>query len=968
MMMGPVKGFSGDAHFFEETLNMDRIQKLLDNKTGSAGISEKLEAMKSLLAMMSKGQDVSAAFADVVKNVVVSSVEVKKLVYMYLVHYADADAQCRELALLSINSFQKDLADANPLIRALALRVLTSIRVIDILQIQLIALRKCATDVSPYVRKCAANAIPKLFSLDQSRDIYDQLTEIIGQLLNDTSTMVLGSALQAFHDVCPDRFALLHPCYRKICHLLPDLDEWGQTTALTVLMRYVRSEFTDPTENGETMVGKSAFPSRRKKKKGFYASSDEEDDDHDYSLPSRGSVFTSESAASAGIHADLDEDHRLVLKTSLPLLKSRNSAVVLAVATLHYYCGTHTPASSTLIGKSLVRIMKNQREIQYVVLSVISSMANRRPEMFRAFLQDFFIQDQDPGYTRRIKLDILTALAQDEESVLIVLKECQSYVRHLDKSFVTATIHAIGRIATNNESIAQHCLEGLMQLIHSSNDDVVIADTVVVIRQLLQTNPSSHQHIVRDLAAMLFHIDSEQARACIIWILGEFRSFESIQQIVPDALRLLVRTFAEEESCIVKTQILTLAVKLSLSNPNVGVLLDYLLELCKYDVDYDLRDRARFIQSIYNTTSDPEHLVKVLASAKPPPLLASTTMRPRFTLGSLSNVVNHAVAGYRDLPDWFNGPIEGSKRDVVAVSSSYSEDDHQQVLKSKSKSKSKLKSKADEFYSSSEEEESSSDEEESSSDEEESESSSDESDPSNAAAASYQPIDLMNQPTTFTANDFLNDFAAINLKTSRDTKDRVMMLDIPGCLSIEYCYLRQQASMYSVGMNILELILINKGPSNLTRIRMIAKHLGDGQQIVPFPEIQKLAPEETKSVQLHVDFAGDFTNPMELELKTTQRSFPLSITPSIGELLRPHTMTLMDFELTLAGLNEYSKPSTTKGQNPAAILNVATLSPTTFTAVTRYDEEPVLIRIQDENTVQIYCKQEKLGQALLTKF
>ena len=48
---------------------------------------------------------------------------------MYLVHYADATVTCRELALLSINSFQKDLAATNQLIRALALRVMTSIRV-----------------------------------------------------------------------------------------------------------------------------------------------------------------------------------------------------------------------------------------------------------------------------------------------------------------------------------------------------------------------------------------------------------------------------------------------------------------------------------------------------------------------------------------------------------------------------------------------------------------------------------------------------------------------------------------------------------------------------------------------------------------------------------------------------------------------------------------------------------------------
>merc|ERR1719359_2726682 len=120
--------------------------------------------MKWLLAMMSKGRDASEFFSDVVKNVVAKSVEVKKMVYMYLSHYCDFNHQCRELALLSINSFQKDLAASNQLVRAMALRVMTSISVPDVIQIQLLAVKKCAGDSSPYVRKCAANAI-----LDQRR-------------------------------------------------------------------------------------------------------------------------------------------------------------------------------------------------------------------------------------------------------------------------------------------------------------------------------------------------------------------------------------------------------------------------------------------------------------------------------------------------------------------------------------------------------------------------------------------------------------------------------------------------------------------------------------------------------------------------------------------------------------------------------------------------------------------------------
>jgi len=52
------------------------------------------------------------------------------------------------------------------LIRASALRVLSSIRVPVIVPIMMLAIRDSAVDMSPFVRKTAAHAIPKLFSID----------------------------------------------------------------------------------------------------------------------------------------------------------------------------------------------------------------------------------------------------------------------------------------------------------------------------------------------------------------------------------------------------------------------------------------------------------------------------------------------------------------------------------------------------------------------------------------------------------------------------------------------------------------------------------------------------------------------------------------------------------------------------------------------------------------------------------
>ena len=92
-----------DAKYFSEgNTKVAELRKMLDSKINK----ERLEAMKRLIAMITLGRDASQFFPDVVKNIIIKHVEIKKLVYMFLIHYAEEN---QELALLSINSFQKDL-------------------------------------------------------------------------------------------------------------------------------------------------------------------------------------------------------------------------------------------------------------------------------------------------------------------------------------------------------------------------------------------------------------------------------------------------------------------------------------------------------------------------------------------------------------------------------------------------------------------------------------------------------------------------------------------------------------------------------------------------------------------------------------------------------------------------------------------------------------------------------------------
>lgn len=62
------------------------------------------EAVKKVIASMTIGKDVGALFPDVLKNIQTDDIELKKLVYLYLMNYATSHP---ELVVLAINTFCK---------------------------------------------------------------------------------------------------------------------------------------------------------------------------------------------------------------------------------------------------------------------------------------------------------------------------------------------------------------------------------------------------------------------------------------------------------------------------------------------------------------------------------------------------------------------------------------------------------------------------------------------------------------------------------------------------------------------------------------------------------------------------------------------------------------------------------------------------------------------------------------------
>ncbi|KAJ8249298.1 hypothetical protein GJAV_G00233300 [Gymnothorax javanicus] len=950
-----------------QPLRHDDLKEMLDSNKDSL----KLEAMKRIVAMIARGKNASDLFPAVVKNVACKNIEVKKLVYVYLVRYAEEQ---QDLALLSISTFQRGLKDPNQLIRASALRVLSSIRVTIIVPIMMLAIKEAASDMSPYVRKTAAHAIPKLYSLDPEQK--DQLIEVIEKLLSDKTTLVAGSVVMAFEEVCPERIDLIHKNYRKLCNLLIDVEEWGQVVIINMLTRYARTQFLNPNVN-ESLLEESG-------EKAFYGSDEEDGKDEK-------AEATSLTKRKPYV---MDPDHRLLLRNTKPLLQSRNAAVVMAVAQLYFHLAPK--AEVGVIAKALVRLMRSHSEVQYVVLQNVATMTIKRRGMFEPYLKSFYIRSTDPTQIKILKLEVLTNLA-NETNISTILREFQTYIKSMDKDFVAATIQAIGRCATNIGEVRDTCLNGLVLLL-SNRDELVVAESVVVIKKLLQMQPEQHSDIIKHMAKLTDNIQVPMARASILWLIGEY--CEHVPKIAPDVLRKMAKSFTNEED-IVKLQIINLAAKLYLTNSKQTKLLtQYVLNLAKYDQNYDIRDRARFIRQLIVPTDKSgvlsKYAKKLFLAMKPAPVLESPFKdRDHFQLGSLSHLLNAKAGGYQELPDWpeaapdpsvrnvevpewtkcssrekrkekrvekpfysdsggESGPTESadSESDMGSESESgsesgseesssesgseeseeESESEKEQKKKKAGKSKAKkaVQESADSEQSSGEERkpvkkskeprsgsESESEEEESSSESSESESESEQESESDVDTKRKKKVTPVNN---FLSSSLVTDLEGLSL--SGTTLSPVTISPSASCvktyellhritgegLSVQYCFSRQPFSP-DPHMVAVQIQFTNNTEAEAKSLSVGELKLQSGMRIKEFPEIEVLPPGETVSVVMGIDFC-DSTQAANFQLCTHTRKFFVSIQPPVGELLIPMFMTENEFRKEqgqLMGMNEITE-------------------------------------------------------------
>lgn len=91
-----------DSKYFTTTKKGEIFE--LKSELNNDKKEKKKEAVKKVIASMTVGKDVSALFPDVVNCMQTDNLELKKLVYLYLMNYAKSQP---DMAIMAVNTFVK---------------------------------------------------------------------------------------------------------------------------------------------------------------------------------------------------------------------------------------------------------------------------------------------------------------------------------------------------------------------------------------------------------------------------------------------------------------------------------------------------------------------------------------------------------------------------------------------------------------------------------------------------------------------------------------------------------------------------------------------------------------------------------------------------------------------------------------------------------------------------------------------
>ncbi|SCU90073.1 LANO_0D07492g1_1 [Lachancea nothofagi CBS 11611] len=525
------------------------------------------DAIKKTIQQMTLGKDVSSLFPDILKNIAASDVEQKKLVYLYVMNYAETHP---ELCILAVNTFVSDAQDSNPLIRCMAIRTMSMIRVDKILEYVEIPLRKTLQDDNPYVRKTAVICVAKLFALNKELCQELGVLEDLVFALEDSNPMVVANAIAALSDIYSADSSvvplpkLIQQHVSQFLLALNECTEWARIIILGALAEYTAK---DSIEAGE------------------------------------------------------------IIDRVTPHLQHANAAVVLASikVVIKNIPKIQTNVDSPIFSKissGLVSLMSTPPEMQYVALRNIRIILEKYPQLLSRELRIFYVKFNDPLYVKLEKIDTLVRLVDPSnlKQCTLLLAELKEYALEFEPEFVSRAILALSQLGVKYSDVKfiRKVLDIIVELCNTR--DSFQDDCLISMCNLLRHAGHEEDEMITQvcsLAQVWSSVESllqtDYAKCNYVWLLGQFPAkFSNIEQ----KLQVFIDSFTQEESL---TQMSLLITVVRLHASLSGSVLQNLLNLATTGTDeVDVRDMAIMYWRCLSLEDSNDDLINELCNSSLP--------------------------------------------------------------------------------------------------------------------------------------------------------------------------------------------------------------------------------------------------------------------------------------------------------------------------------------------------------------
>lgn len=450
------------------------------------------ELLKRIILYMTLGVDVSSLFTDMCLISQYPDTQAKKMIYLFISNYAEANP---DLALLAVNTFLKDCNDTDPKIRGLVLRSLCSLKSqlsTNEVKTQVI---KMLEDKSPYVQKIAVFGCVKIYYVDNNFLDEYSLYDTFYNMLRSNHPIVVASVINALNEILAD--------------------EGGMAVNSKIII-YLLNRFKEFNDYGQGLLVELAMK---------YTPKDE-------------------------------EEKLRIMNLLDYKLKSSNSHLVMAITKLFLQYNICNPnlfnhVLENVEDRLITLLMSSQDELKYIVLCHIYELVNiGGAKYFEKDYKRLFCDGDDKSYVQELKLKILDRITT-ENSFDDVFNELSQYINEVCMSLAQESVLIMGELGKRFNNRVNAILKKFSNILIDSKSylyDYTVISLKTIFSTGVRLDSAELIECLNHLEGLIDYVKSEKAQISFIWLLSHFyNKIENSSYLLEKFVHELENTDKSEE-------------------------------------------------------------------------------------------------------------------------------------------------------------------------------------------------------------------------------------------------------------------------------------------------------------------------------------------------------------------------------------------------------------------------------------